>query len=53
MPATLVNVIPDKTLLPVTVRDSLAREYFVPEIVEKERTVCDINSTPIPTACKE
>lgn len=34
IPATLVNVIPDKTLLPVTDRDSLARKNLVPEMVE-------------------
>lgn len=33
MPATLVSVIPDKTLLPVTERDSLARANFDPDIV--------------------
>lgn len=50
-PANLVSVIPVRTLLPVIFRDSLARDFAVPEYLVYDLTICETNSTPIPTDC--
>jgi len=49
IPANLVIVIPDKTLLPVVDNDSPARCKCVPIANVYARTICDINSTLMPT----
>lgn len=51
IPANFVIVIPDKTLLPVRANAFAARSRFEPNEVEYALTICETNSTPIPTAC--
>lgn len=48
MPENLVNVIPERTLLPIFEIASLARSSFEPSALQNARTICDTNSTPIP-----
>lgn len=48
MPANLVRVMPDKTLLPVLVKAKAARSKFVPAHCVYALTMWEINSTPIP-----
>lgn len=48
IPQNFVNVMPDRTLLPILESASLARSSFVPVALQYARTMCDTNSTPIP-----
>lgn len=51
MPENLVNVMPDKTLEPNTDSALLARASFVPTALLNARTMCEMNSTPMPMLC--
>lgn len=48
IPKNFVNVMPERTLEPNTDRALLARSSFVPHSVQNARTMCEINSTPMP-----
>lgn len=49
IPQNLVKVIPLKTLPPSFDIASLARSSFVPFALQNALTICETNSTPIPT----
>lgn len=52
IPENLVSAMPDKTLEPITDRALPARFSFVPDALENARTMCEINSTPMPILCE-
>lgn len=48
IPKNFVNVIPDRTLLPILTSASPARSSGEPVALQNARTMCDTNSMPIP-----
>lgn len=52
IPENFVKVIPDNTLLPKFTKASVALDSFVPVALVNARTICEINSTPIPIHLK-
>lgn len=50
IPANFVKVMPERTLLPVVAIALADRSLFVPTEVVYALTMCETNSTPMPTA---
>lgn len=48
IPENFVSVMPDKTLDPSTDNALLKRSSFVPDSLQNARTMCEMNSTPMP-----